>query len=63
MPVWTHFGFSEDDTEQKGKKTKKQLKRRNMLKNNFNAQNTTNLFQHLEDNHITEYEQCLTQCK
>lgn len=54
--VWTSFGFNKDDNEQTHIKCNPCRKTVSATKGK-----TTNLFQHLEHNHVTEYEQCMAQ--
>lgn len=56
--VWTHFGFSKEDIEQNEVKCKHCRETVSTIKGN-----TSNLFQHLEHSHVTEYEQCMAQKK
>lgn len=56
--IWTHFGFSKDDIEQNEVRCRHCRKTVSTPKGN-----TTNLFQHLKHNHVTEYEQCMAQKK
>ncbi|GAA6085061.1 zinc finger BED domain-containing protein 1 [Tachysurus ichikawai] len=56
--IWTHFGFSKDDIKQNEVRCRHCRKTVSTPKGN-----TTNLFQHLERNHVTEYEQCMAQKK
>lgn len=59
--VWTHFCFSEDDTDQKIWEMQTLWKKTvSATKDNLP---TPNLFQHLEINHFTEHEQCMAQKK
>ncbi len=50
--VWTHFGVSEDDKDQKEVKCKRCGKTVSAAKGD-----ATNSFNHLEHNHVTEYEE------
>ncbi|XP_069800972.1 E3 SUMO-protein ligase ZBED1-like [Dendropsophus ebraccatus] len=54
--VWTHFGYSKDDIVQKVVICKHC--RKPVI---ASRGNTSNLFHHLEHNHIIQYEQCMAQ--